>query len=82
MNIRSWIINHLFDWIYEDYNREHIANLIEDNVDEFAIKFSDYCASYNCKNRNINGEILHAQTKYDEVYTTKELLLNFKQQEQ
>jgi hypothetical protein len=45
---------------------------------EFAIKFSEYCALYSYKNRNMYGEMLHAPTKYDDLYTTKELLEKFK----
>jgi len=81
MIIRDWIINHLFNWIDEYYNREHVANLIENDVDEFAIKFSEYCALYSYKNRNMYGEMLHAPTKYDDLYTTKELLEKFKKHE-
>lgn len=43
-------------------------------AEEFAIGFAEFCSKYNDKNRNVYRDILHAKSKYDEAYTTKELL--------
>jgi len=49
---------------------------------EQIIGFAEFVASYPDKNRNVNGEMLHAKSKYDgaertvdllEIYTQKEL---------
>jgi hypothetical protein len=49
---------------------------------EQKIGFAEFVASYPDKNRNVNGEMLHAKSKYDgaertvdllEIYTQKEL---------
>ena len=49
---------------------------------EQEIGFAEFVASYPDKNRNVNGEMLHAKSKYDgaertvdllEIYTQKEL---------
>jgi len=47
-------------------------------ADEFAIGFAEFCSKYRDKNRNIYGEMLHAKSKYDDTYTTKELLEIYK----
>lgn len=56
---------------------------IEDFIkiaEDFAIDFSEFCASYLDKNRNHLGEMLHAKSKYDDTYTTKELLEIYKKE--
>jgi len=49
-------------------------------ADEFAIEFAEWCIYYREKNKNIYGQILHSLSKYDETYTTKELLEIFKKE--
>ena len=38
------------------------------------IKFAEYVAKYPDKNRNVNGEMLHAKSKYDGAERTIDLL--------
>ena len=38
------------------------------------IKFAEYVATYPDKNRNVNGEMLHAKSKYDGAERTIDLL--------
>lgn len=47
-------------------------------AEDFAIEFAEWCVKYRDKNRNVNGEMLHAKSKYDESYTTKDLLKIYK----
>jgi len=42
--------------------------------EEDMIKFAEYVTSYPDKNRNHNGEILHAKSKYDEAERKIDLL--------
>ena len=50
-------------------------------ADDFAICFAEWCTKYRDKNRNVNGEMLHAKSKYDETYLTKELLEMYKNEQ-
>jgi len=56
------------------------ANEIEQLTDEFAIGFAEFCSKYREKNRNIYEEMLHAKSKYDDTYTTKQLLEIYKKE--
>jgi hypothetical protein len=47
-------------------------------ADEFAIGFAEWTSFYKDKNRNVYGHILHSKSKYDNAYTTKELLKMYK----
>ena len=55
-----------------------VADRCEEVADEFAVGFAEWCVKYRDKNRNVNGEMLHAKSKYDESYTTKDLLEIYK----
>ena len=41
-------------------------------------EFAEYVATYPDKNRNVNGEMLHAKSKYDGAERTIDLLETFK----
>ena len=55
---------------------------VEQLNDEFAIEFAEFCSNYRDKNRNIYGDMLHAKSKYDDTYTTKELLEIYKKEKE
>lgn len=57
------------------------ARECEQVADDFAICFAEWCTKYRDKNRNVNGEMLHAKSKYDETYLTKELLEMYKKEQ-
>ena len=42
------------------------------------VKFAEFVATYLDKNRNVNGEMLHAKSKYDGAERTIDLLKQFK----
>jgi len=56
------------------------AELLIEIADEFAIEFAEWCAFYIYKSRNVIGDMLHAKSKYDDMYTSKELLEIFKKE--
>ena len=45
---------------------------------EQMIKFAEFVATYSDKNKNVNGEMLHAKSKYDGAERTIDLLETFK----
>jgi len=46
--------------------------------EEDMIEFAEFVATYPDKNKNINGQILHAKSKYDGSERTVDLLEQFK----
>ena len=63
-----------------DNKTEVDVNIAEKIAEEFAIEFAEFCSKYRDKNTNVYGEMLHTTSKYDETYTTKELLEIYKQE--
>lgn len=47
---------------------------------EQTIAFAEFVGTYPDKNRNVNGELLHAKSKYDGAERTIDLLETFKKQ--
>ena len=73
----EWLIEQL---IPEDQH-EGIMDIIEQAKEmekENMIEFAEYVATYPDKNRNVNGEMLHAKSKYDGADRTIDLLETFK----
>ena len=56
MTLKEKFKNILINWIDEYYNREHIAEVIEIDADDYAIEFSNWLF-------NINKEVLAKQLK-------------------
>jgi hypothetical protein len=77
MNLRNKFLELRF-CMCEDESQ--IDNFV-DAADDFAIGFAEWCTKYRDKNRNVNGEMLHAKSKYDETYLTKELLEMYKKEQ-
>ena len=46
--------------------------------EEDMIEFAEFVATYPDKNKNVNGQILHAKSKYDGAERTIDLLEQFK----
>jgi hypothetical protein len=46
--------------------------------EEDMINFAEFVATHPDKNRNVNGEMLHAKSKYDGAERTIDLLEQFK----
>jgi len=66
--------------IIDDYGNLQKIILLEKIAEDLAIEFAEWCVKYRDKNKNINGDILHSISKYDETYLTKELLEIFKKE--
>ena len=86
----EWLENQImtskyFHKLMEDINsRSTIAqsNIFEQAKEmekEQMINFAEFVATYPNKNKNSNGNILHAKSKYDGTERTIDLLLIFKQ---
>jgi len=78
----EWLVEQ-FDNIVELYPSEweKINNVIEQAkaMEEVQmINFAEFVATYPDKNININGEMLHAKSKYDGAERTIDLLETFK----
>jgi len=56
MTLKQKFKNILIDWIDEYYNREHVAEVIEIDADDYAIEFANWLF-------NINKEVLAKQLK-------------------
>jgi hypothetical protein len=60
--------------------KEENSSKYEQISDEFAIGFAEWSSFYKDKNRNSKLDMLHSKSKYDESYTTKELLEIYKKE--
>jgi hypothetical protein len=69
-----------FDWYLSGGEKCQESEECATIADEYAIDFAEWCIYYREKNRNIYGQILHSLSKYDETYTTKELLEIYKKE--
>jgi hypothetical protein len=70
------------EWFYDqitrtswDYKTFEQAKQMEK---EQMINFAEFVATYPDKNKNVNGEMLHAKSKYDGAERTVDLLEIFK----
>ena len=54
------------------------VNQAKEMENEKMINFAEFVATYPDKNVNINGEMLHAKSKYDGAERTIDLLETFK----
>jgi hypothetical protein len=65
---------------FRELNRQ--AQVIEDHKKKYSkedmIAFAEFVTTYTDKNRNVNGEMLHAKSKYDGAERTIDLLEQFK----
>ena len=62
---------------YDPYYADIITQAKEMEKEQM-IKFAEFVATYSDKNKNVNGEMLHAKSKYDGAERTIDLLETFK----
>ena len=77
----EWLLNNLISEPYSEADFKHNKecwNKAEEMEDEQMINFAEFVATYPDKNVNINGEMLHAKSKYDGAERTMDLLETFK----
>ena len=63
--------------LWKEFNFSFSDNILEQAKEmekQQMIKFAEYVAKYPDKNRNVNGEMLHAKSKYDGAERTIDLL--------
>jgi hypothetical protein len=54
-----------------------IINQAKEMEKQQIIEFAEFLCTYPDKNRNVYGDMLHAKSKYDSSYTTKEVFKEF-----
>jgi hypothetical protein len=68
------------EWLVKQFNLQAYIPHIEQAKEmekEQIIEFAEFLCTYPDKNRNVYGEILHAKSKYDSSYRTKEIFKEF-----
>jgi hypothetical protein len=74
------------EWLYEEFTKTNyltedefymIFNQAKAMEKEQMCNFAEFVATYPDKNTNINGEMLHAKSKYDGAERTIDLLNQF-----
>jgi hypothetical protein len=60
--------------------RKETLDKLEVVVKQEILYFYLFCEKYSLKNKNIYGDTLHAKSKYDDVFTTEELLTIYLEQ--
>ena len=66
------------EYWYEDMTFDQIFEQAKQMEKEQMCSFAEFVATYPDKNININGEMLHAKSKYDGAERTVDLLETFK----
>ena len=71
------------EWLIEELEKHYVKVDIKNTTvfyqakemeKQQMIKFAEYVAKYPDKNKNVNGEMLHAKSKYDGAERTVDLL--------
>ena len=71
----EWLVEKLGEYFPHEIGGIHLmVNKAKEIEKQQMIKFAEYVAKYPDKNRNVNGEILHAKSKYDGAERTIDLL--------
>ena len=72
------------EWLVEQICGDHTSEWQEQIEQAKAMEkeqmcsFAEFVATYPDKNKNVNGEMLHAKSKYDGAERTVDLLETFK----
>jgi hypothetical protein len=73
------------EWLWDMLSKGKFTNHPEELLyqakameKEQMINFAEFVATYSDKNKNINGEMLHAKSKYDGAERTIDLLETYK----
>jgi hypothetical protein len=73
------------EWLVEELTKQNMfMHLFAKEIEQAKemekqqiIEFAEFLCTYPDKNRNVYGEILHAKSKYDSSYRTKEIFKEF-----
>ena len=75
------------EWLYEvfysteTFKQEEVLKIAKEMEKQQMCDFADFVATYTDKNKNVNGEMLHAKSKYDGAERTIDLLKEYKNNE-
>ena len=72
----EWLVE-MWDKNQRFLNAKQIIEQAKEMEKEQIIEFAEFLCTYPDKNKNVYGEILHAKSKYDSSYTTKEVFKEF-----
>jgi len=75
--MKQTAVEWLIDQLLPKDQHEGIMDIIQEAKEmekQQMIKFAEYVAKYSDKNKNVNGEMLHAKSKYDGAERTVDLL--------
>jgi hypothetical protein len=75
----EWLVNEIaekYNFRFSTFYSQEI-NQAKEMEKEQIIEFAEFLCTYPDKNKNVYGEILHAKSKYDSSYTTKEVFKEF-----
>ena len=70
----EWLKEMLIDNKYLSKDAEHLFKEAKAMEEKYMIEFAEFVASYPDKNKNADGEMLHAKSKYDGAERTTDLL--------
>jgi cytochrome c553 len=76
--IKKDIIGIEYDYADELKQAKEMEKEQQGYSEEDMIEFAEFVATYPDKNKNVNGQILHAKSKYDGAERTIDLLEQFK----
>ena len=74
------------EWLVEQLEKHHIKIDIKNTVvfyqakameEKYMLEFAEFVASYPEKNKNADGDMLHAKSKYDGAERTIDLLKEY-----
>lgn len=63
MTLKEKFENVLHNWIDEDYNRQHVAEELEIDAEDFAIGFAEWCLNYIPENIITSKQLLEIYKK-------------------
>jgi hypothetical protein len=80
MKLKEKFENVLHNWIDEDYNRQHVAEELEIDADDFAIGFAEWFTNEQSPYSIVSGNQEKRFSDFRKKYTAKELLEIYKKE--
>ena len=74
----EWLFKQLWETPKDKFTWHSILEQAKEMEKEQMIEFAEFVATYSDKNKNVNGDMLHAKSKYDGAERTIDLLETFK----
>ena len=77
MTLKEKFENVLHNWINKDYDRQHVANELEIDSNDYAIEFAEWLGKYGNTRLNNGNWMINHELK---ALTSKEVLERFKKE--